>query len=67
VSKHSVAYANQTVTKNTRVEGIPSVVVERFMKYADRVRYFGLSPKVWTTWDGAWTRKYIDEMPEKGG
>ncbi|MDR2571171.1 MAG: hypothetical protein LBD23_12920 [Oscillospiraceae bacterium] len=44
VSNHSIAFPHTSVKINTRVEGVLSTVVQRFMDREDRQRYFGVSP-----------------------
>jgi len=52
VCNRSIAYANHVVRRNTKVEGIPSIVTEKFMTFKDRQLYFGVSPLLWTQFQG---------------
>lgn len=62
VCNKSVAYANHAVRRNSRVEGIPSVVTKKFMTLEDRQLYFGVSPFLWTQAQGGWI---VDEIKER--
>jgi len=61
VSNHSIAFPHTAVKKNTRIEGIPSVVVQRFMDQKDRQCYFGVSPYQWVVLQGSWIEQDVKD------
>ena len=65
VSNHSLAFAQTVIQKNTRVEGVPSNVVQRFMRLEDRQRYFGVSPYLWVQLQGQWIEQDVLNRAEK--
>ena len=61
VSNHSIAFAKAVVKTNTRVEGVPSTVVQRFLDRRDRQLYFGVSPYEWVILQGSWIEQDVKD------